>query len=319
MVRFRPMPGQDRTFSLRAHLLLLVTATAVPVLIVAAVLVSRVVADNRVEAERRLLEAARASAAVVDAELQGTIRALQGLAESDRLLTAQLPEFRQQAQRMISTQPTWAAVTLSSFDRRQIVNTSGPVRDPLPEITDMERFDRALQTGAPAIGALHIGRISQQRGFLVRVPVLRDGLVRYVLSAWITSERFASVLNQQTPFPDEWVRGVVDTKGVVVARSRDPQRFVGQKGTPAFLARYDEAPEGVYRDVALDGTFVYGAYSRAPVSRWIAGVAVPAPVVDAGFRRSMIALAATTLLLLAVGGGGTFLLSRRLSREIAQA
>ena len=61
-------------------------ATGLPVMCVAAVLVSRVVADNRVEAERRLLEAARSGAAVVDAELQGTIRALQGLAESDRLV-----------------------------------------------------------------------------------------------------------------------------------------------------------------------------------------------------------------------------------------
>jgi signal transduction histidine kinase/CheY-like chemotaxis protein len=55
------------------------------------------------------------------------------------------------------------------------------------------------------------------------------------------------------------------------------------------------------------------------MSRWIAGVAVPAPVVEAAFRQSMIALAATTLLLLSIGGGGTFLLSRRISRDISQA
>jgi signal transduction histidine kinase/CheY-like chemotaxis protein len=313
------VPRSERTFSLRAHLLLLVIATALPAMCVAAVLVSRVVADNRVEAERRLLEAARSGAAVVDAELQGTIRALQGLAESDRLVSGQVEEFRQQAQRVVATQPTWGAVSLSSLDRRQVVNTSRPVREPLPEMTDFESFDRTLQTRAPAIGPLHVGRISQQRGFLVRVPVLRDGRVTYVLSAWVTSDRFSSVLRRQTPFPDEWVRGVVDTNGVVVARSRDPERFVGQKGTPAFLARYDVAPEGVYRDVALDGTPVYGAYSHAPASRWVAGVAVPAPVVEAAFRQSMIALAATTLLLLAVGGGGTFVLSRWLSREISQA
>jgi hypothetical protein len=80
------MPSPVRTFSLRTHLLFLVIATALPVMLVGAVLVSRVMRDNRVEAERRLLEAARAGAAVVDAELQGTVRALQGLAESDRLV-----------------------------------------------------------------------------------------------------------------------------------------------------------------------------------------------------------------------------------------
>jgi signal transduction histidine kinase/ActR/RegA family two-component response regulator len=149
--------------------------------------------------------------------------------------------------------------------------------------------------------------------------VLRDGQVVYVVSAWITSERFSAVLRQQVPFPDEWARGVVDTNGVVVARSREPERYVGQRGTPAFLSRYQQMPEGVYRDVALDGTAVYGAYSRAPMSQWIAGVGVPAGVFDAAFRQSMVAVAAMTMLLLSIGGGGTYLLSRQISREISQA
>ncbi len=286
---------------------------------VAAVLVSRVVSEDRIETERRLLEAARAGAAVVDGELQGTIRALQGLAQSDRLAAGQLGEFRGQAERVLVTQPTWGAVSLSTIDHQQIVNTSLPMGNRLPDVTDTESFDRALRTAAPAIGTLHMGKISGRPGFVVRVPVLRGGQVTHVLSAWITSETFSSVLRRQAPVPDEWTRGVVDTSGVLVARSREPERYVGQSGTPAFLARYSRAPEGVYRDRALDGTAVYGAYSAAAMSRWIAGVAVPAPVVDAGFRQSMIALATTTLMLLAIGGGGTYLLSRRISREISQA
>jgi len=296
-----------------------VGATALPVMCVAAVLVSRVVSEDRIETERRLLEAARAGAAVVDGELQGTIRALQGLAQSDRLVNGELAEFRRQAERVLATQPTWAAVSLSTIDRQQIVNTSLPIGDRLPEIADIESFDRAVRTEAPAIGTLHTGRISRRPGFVVRVPVLRGGRVTHVLSAWITSDTFSSVLRRQAPVPDEWTRGVVDTSGVLVARSREPERYVGQNGTPAFLSRYSRAPEGVYRDRALDGTPVYGAYSAAAMSRWIAGVAVPVPVVDAGFRQSMIALAATTLMLLAIGGGGTYLLSRRISREISQA
>jgi signal transduction histidine kinase/CheY-like chemotaxis protein len=234
-------------------------------------------------------------------------------------MSAQFTEFREQAARVMASQAMWRAVSHSTLDHRQIVNTTQPLDAPLPEVTDFDSFDRAVRTHAPAIGALHAGNMSRQRGFLVRVPVLRDGRVVYVLSAWITAEAFGSVLRQQVSVPDEWVRGVVDATGVVVARSREPERYVGQKGTPGFLARYDVAPEGVYRDVALDGTPVYGAYSHAATSQWVAGVAVPAPIVDAAFRQSMVALAMTTVLLLSVGGGGTYVLSRRLSREIAQA
>ena len=65
-------------------------------MVIAAVLVRRVVADNRTAVEQRLFETARAVSSVVDAELVGTIRALQGLGESDRLTTGEIPGFHGQ-------------------------------------------------------------------------------------------------------------------------------------------------------------------------------------------------------------------------------
>ena len=314
------MTAPGRTFSIRAHLLLLVIGTLLPAVVIAAVLVRRVVADNRTAVEQRLLETARAVASVVDAELAGTIRALQGLGESDRLTTGEIPGFHGQAQRLLLTQPTWSAVSLSTPDGQQIVNTATQaVADKLPVVADRGSFERAVATKRPVIGTLQRGQITGQMGFVVRVPVLRDDRVGYVLTAWITAERFADVLRRHAALSDEWVRGVVDANGVIVARSRDHERFVGQRGTPASQRRHDEGAEAVFRDVSLDGTAVYGAFSRAPISHWIAGVSVPASSVDARFRESMTALAAIAALLLGVGGGGAYFISRRMSRELSEA
>ena len=46
---------EARTFSLRANFLLLLIGTTLPVLLIAGLLVSRVVADNRDEVSRRQL------------------------------------------------------------------------------------------------------------------------------------------------------------------------------------------------------------------------------------------------------------------------
>src|SRR4030095_3846978 len=108
------MAAPGRTFSIRAHLLLLVIGTLLPAVVIAAVLIRRVVADNRTAGEQRLLATARGVASVVDAELVGTIRALQGLGESDRLTTGEMPGFHGQAQRPLATQPTWSPSTLST-------------------------------------------------------------------------------------------------------------------------------------------------------------------------------------------------------------
>ena len=53
------MAAPGHTFSIRAHLLLLVIGTLLPAVVIAAVLVRRVVADNRTAVEQRLLETAR--------------------------------------------------------------------------------------------------------------------------------------------------------------------------------------------------------------------------------------------------------------------
>ena len=63
----------------------------------------------------------------------------------------------------------------------------------------------------------------------MRVPVLRGSELRYVLTAVLSPSTLADVVGGE-PLPDEWTRAVVDSHGVIVARSRDPARFVGQPG-----------------------------------------------------------------------------------------
>jgi signal transduction histidine kinase/ActR/RegA family two-component response regulator len=314
------MAGAARpTASLRAHLLLLVLGTTIPALLVAAFLVQRVVSANRAAVERQLLEAARAEAAVVDAELDGTLRALQGLAQSDRLTTGEIPQFYAQARRLLATQPTWSAVSLSTPDGRQVMNTERPLGDALMAVTDLEHFKRVVASRTPGIGNLRVGLLTQSMGFPARVPVIRDGRVVYVLSAWITSANFATVLTKQSMMPDDWVHGVIDGTGRIVARSREPERFVGKAAGESVLRRLDKADQAVYRDMNLDGTLIYGASIRAPKSRWIAGVGVPASVVDAAFRHSMLALGGAALVLLGFAGGAAYAISRRIARDISRS
>jgi len=312
-----PRPWAPRYLSLRTHLLILVVGMLLPVLTVAALLVVRVVDDNRAAVQSELIAAARAQAATIDRELSGTVQALTALAQSDHLSHAALTDFRAQASRILAGQPMWADVILSSPGGQQVIDTVAEREDPLPTGADSAAFANLIANRQPTIGNLREGRIIKQLGFPVHVPVIRNGQVIYVLSALITSAAFSDVLRRDARLSDEWVRGVVDADGIVVARSRDANRYVGQRGTPEFLARYAKNDEGVYRDVALDGTAVYGAFSRAPYSRWIGGVAVPASIVDAAFNQSIAALTAIGVVLLGLGGVAAFVISRRITGDIS--
>jgi signal transduction histidine kinase/CheY-like chemotaxis protein len=290
----------------------------IPVLVVTALLVHRVVSDNRTATERQLIQVARTQAAAVDAEIDATIRALEILAQSTRIDANDLAGFYTNARRVQVSQASWLTVILLAPDGHQVMNTNVPLQSALPAAVDPDSLQRVLATRQPVVGTLRRGA-GGRLGMPVRVPVVRDGAVRFVLTAVITPARIASVVNGGQPLSQEWTRAVVDRSGLILARTRDPERFVGQRATAQSLARFADGDEGVFTDVAIDGAEVTAAFSRGPVSGWISAVAVQQSVLDAPLRRSMTALAAVGLLLAVAGGLGVFLISRRVSHDIASA
>src|SRR5215510_2504724 len=112
------------SFPLRAHLLFLVIGTLLPTLALSAVLTLRVIRDGREAVRRQLLDAARASATIVDAELLGTIRTLRALAESETLREGDLDGFRDEAARLKQTQPFWFDIVLHTPTGAAVANVA---------------------------------------------------------------------------------------------------------------------------------------------------------------------------------------------------
>jgi len=221
------------SFPLRVHLLFLVVGTLLPTLALTGVLMLRVIRDGRETVRRQLLEAARAQATIVDSELLGTIRALRALAESKALRAGDLDGFRDEALRVEQTQPSWYDVVLHTAKGAAIVNVAKSFGAVVPSVIEGDSLPQILATGQPLIGNLRGGSdFGEQLAFPVHVPVMQDGRLVYILSAVITPDRLANLLRGQSTLSDEWVRGVMDNNAVLVARTRDSARFVGEKGTP---------------------------------------------------------------------------------------
>jgi signal transduction histidine kinase/CheY-like chemotaxis protein len=307
----RPLP-------LRWHLVLLVVGTLLPVVAFGAAVVHQLANSERAAAERRLTQSARDLAAVIDREMSGTFRALAALGQSERLDRGDLAAFHAEARRVLATQPSWLAVRLFGPDGRQLLSTREPLGAPLQEAAEPVSLKRVLAMRQPAVGGLARGRRGSL-AFPVRIPVLRGGELRYVLTAAITPEALGSLVAREVSGREEWTRTVVDGRGYVVARTRDPERFVGKPGTPSFLQRIRRTREGLSPSTTLDGTPVYTAFNRARLSDWTVLVAVPREILDGPVRRSLLLFTGIGLALLAVSGAGAFLFSRRLSGSIESA
>ncbi|HEY9725236.1 MAG TPA: cache domain-containing protein, partial [Chroococcales cyanobacterium] len=297
--------------------MLLVVGSLLPVVLFAVAVVHRLSSQEQAASERRALLAARNLSETVEREISGTVRTLQALASSQQLNQGNLKTFHSEAKRVAQTQATWVSVILLSPDGRQLVNTRQPFGTRLPSVIEPESLRRVIETRQPTVGNLGRGKLEPNLVAIpVRIPVMRDNKLQYILTAIITQKALARVVDEQATLEGEWTRTVVDGQGVVVARTRNPDRFVGKPGTPSFLKRIRETPEGVYRDTTLDGVKVYVAFHRMKGSRWTVAVTVPVDVIQGPSQRAMWLVIGSGLALLLVSGIGAILLSQQISHSI---
>jgi len=308
-----------RSLPLRWHLVLLVVGTLLPLVLFSSLVVARLAQEQRAAALRRLSYSSRLMGETVERELTSTTRTLEALAGSDRLEREDLRGFWLEARRAIRTQPTWKAIQLVTPDGRQWLSTSRDFGTPLPPVADWDSLRRLVKSGKPAVGNLVRSPIGGQWMFPVRVPVYRAGKLRFVLTASITPTALTQTVTRQLPPGEEWTRTVLDAHHVIVARTRDPERFIGHPATHGLLQQIRAAEEGIYRNRAIDGMQVYAAYSRTREARWTTVVTAAQSAIDGQVTSSLAAVAGSGAALLLLSGLGAYGFSRRVSRGIHSA
>jgi hypothetical protein len=196
---------------IRVYLLVLVLGAMLPGVLLTGILVWRSFVNTRAITERRLIESARVDASALDREFDSAISVLQTLATSPSLDRDDLAAFYQEARRGQATQPGWYTLLLSSHDGRQLVSTRVPWGAPLPPVVEPESLQRLIATRRPGVGVIRQGRTTPGYFFAIRVPVIRDDILKYVLSAVVRVESLARVVPRQLPDSEEWTRSILDS------------------------------------------------------------------------------------------------------------
>jgi signal transduction histidine kinase len=254
----------------------------------------------------------------VDGELNRSISSAETLASTDSLDRNDLVRFRQEAQRVLGVRPLWQTIILSEPSGRQLVNLARPLGSPLPTRSiDEEGLHAVLQTRRPTVAGIFVGPTTRTPGFGVRVPVIRDGEVRYVLTVVVKPQAMVEVIERQG-VPTNGLVTIFDDRNNVVARSRAQGKFVGQpvSATLAHLIRGGREGWGVI--TTADGESVYAVYSLSEFSHWGVAIGVPARTIDAAVLHSYLFLVAGVALSLAIGVIAALLVARRITRPIQE-
>jgi signal transduction histidine kinase len=284
-----------RSASLRERLVLLALVGILPLATMSAIGLQMLVKQQRARAEQSGLELTRALATAVDAALGESVSVLETLATSVQSDAAAAKQFYVLAKGVTSSQPDWILIHLADPSGVELLNTDYPMGRPAVSIPERESFDEVVNSLKPKVGYLSRG-LRGLWGVPVRVPVVRNGRLRFVLTGVMKPDAILTVVSRQN-VPQDWIVSVFDAKGARVARSRSNDKYIGGPASASLQKLFARGgDEGRGTTESLEGEPVYTAYTRSPTSGWIVAIGIPSRAMEAGMYQS-----------LAVYGGGIFL------------
>ena len=232
--------------------------------------------------QRGALDRARAMMTGVDAVLADRSTTVKALAASSALAADDLRHSTRKRCACSRTQPTWTTVTLMLPSGEKVIDVSRPSGRRCRPCATCERRRRGatMRAGDRTVSSVPAGRAP---GVPVRVPVIRDGKVAYVLTAVVRPDSFEELITRQR-LPDGWISGIVDRDGRFVARV--PARPAGDLASVPFRAALLQAREGWYRGLTVDGKDAYTAHVLSDYSGWAIGLAIPSDIVLAAMHKT---------------------------------
>lgn len=311
-MRFHPHPALP---TIRRQLVLLVLTCALPAAIGFALLIHHFYARERTQIQNDSLLTARALIHAVDRDLNNGIVVALALASSPSLTQHDLPTFHAQAKSVLRDVFPGFNFVLSDSNANQLINTVRPFGAPIPDPDALKRIRAVFETGKPTISDLFVGTVTRQAMAAIQVPVWRGDIVAYCLSVGFTTDRIGKILAEQRLPPNRYV-AIIDAQGVVIARSHDPGRYIGQKAAPTLLDHMKLKDEDAIEATTLEGVPVYSMYSRSPASGWTVVIGVPRRAMLDELLASIAWVSWMVLGLLAAGFGVAWFLGGRISRSV---
>jgi two-component sensor histidine kinase len=310
-------PGMDRKFSLRPpwpvsyFLALSIIALAVPLLVLLGMEAARLTTTERARLFDETRRTAERIAADLDQTLNGYIAVLESLATTPALAEDDFATVYRQAEAALKSRGLYAF--LRDMSGQQLFNTRVPYGTPLPRSTGFD--EEILSSQRPFVSDVVIGDVAKKAVMAVSVPVQRDGKIRYILSLSLEPSLMKELLDRQK-LPPDWRGTIADRKGVVIARTRLHEEFVGK---PLSKETRGEATDNSASGKDLEGRVVKWGTAPSRVAEWVVYVSVPAELVDAAAREALLSYVLIVAAFTCVGLAGAVGVARVITKPLNMA
>jgi signal transduction histidine kinase len=300
-----------RAWTIRARLVLLVLSVWLPAALALALLARATFLREEAAARGHMRDAAENLNAAVEAELDKVIMLARGLSASSSLKTSDFDRFREVA---LSTGLGDSQQIFVVDRNRQFVNTL--LRE--PRIVERQPDAPFASSGAPVVRFTPRGPILGRPVLAVYAPEAQVHPARYNVGVTLDLAVLQAVLAKYRGVGiDGMIASVVDDQTRVIARSRDPERWIGVTASGEMRERLLHAGAGFGKSVTLDGVASLSYLSLPNRHGWRIVTALPMASVQAPARRLTLQAAGASGLLLLLGLALAAYAARRISRPLA--
>jgi signal transduction histidine kinase len=293
-------------------------AAALLPLLIFGIIAFLLAAERMTQANTRNLavQLATRSAERISLELNAQIDLSEALAASTALDRGDFAAFRKEAERLTALHPLWHGIAVTTAAGRPLFSSTGPAEARLGEASDRHSFEEVLKTGRPSVGGLGPAGLEPPTATL-RVPVLRGGVLRYILSLAVAPDAIGTILDT-SGVPAGWLGVVVDANGHILARTGDPNEKPGQLASLGLLDAIAAGQTGFHEGVSGSGVRVETVTRKLPrTGGWIVAFGIPVSVLQHPVRHALLVLAAIGCGSLALAAGLAFFIARDLHRRRA--
>lgn len=310
-----PAADQPRHISLRASLIMLVLACILPGLAISSYLVF---ANYQLE-KAKIVSQTEALAGQILAELDRELAVMESglhvLATSELLRNGDLRRFHQIAEAALASQTAYNYVLIDR-QGRQVLNTLRPVDAPLPASGNPPQLAAIFETGQTVLTDLLRGPLTPELLLAMGVPVHdKEGRVIYTLNVGFQPRQLNELLQRQ-PVPANWLVAIIDGSGTIIGRSRDAERFVGEKAVAELRTALQSGRHGSLNSQTKEGIPVATAYARSALWNWSVVIGAPKSATRDEMVRLFAGIGAAALALIAIGTWLAICITRRVVSSV---
>jgi PAS domain S-box-containing protein len=260
--------------SIRAKLVTLVLACALPILIGYLVFATDADQRERTHVAEDAEMIARALAAAVDRDLANGETAARTLANQANLANGDLAAFHTAARRLLRPEFPAYAVAVSAPDGKVLLDTRHALGSVLAPRGNESDIRAVFASGDAVTSGLHRGDATQPWVISITVPVWREGKVAYAVTVELRPRRLQELLANQN-LPAHWSAIVFDNNRRLVAYRGHTPHGLGDRMHPDLVKAVAHESVGIVELTGHGSQAMYSAYARTLGHDWAVAIGFP--------------------------------------------